>query len=317
MARLRATIAKETKYYSIIEDYYRNDKRTTKTLLTLGNESKITSLATKENLSVEEYLNNCLKNSMKSHPESVDEEIIIKKYTNKQIPMEKTNKFNVGYLFLKNIYYVLSLDKIVNSIAFGFDLNEVLSHLVYSKIIFPSSKLKTYELSKNFIETPRYNLVDLYRRLSYINKNLEFIQRNLYNNSKAVVDRKTQVCYYDCTNYYFDIYEEENLRKYTGNVKDKKGKPAVGMGLFLDGTGYPIAMNIYPNSDNESTTLLPLQKKIIGIDPITNLKIGEFDLENSNTIIWTDAAMCTDDIKLFNVKDGRAFVITQFNLLKS
>ena len=85
----------------------------------------------------------------------------------------------------------------------------------------------------------------------------------------------------------------------------------MGMGLFLDGNGYPIAMNIYPGNDNESTTLLPLQKKIMGIDPITDLKIEGFDLENPNTIICTDAAMCTDDIKLFNVKDGRAFVITQ------
>lgn len=315
MARLRATITKGTKYYSIIEDYYRNGKRTTKTLLTLGNESKINSLAAKENLSVDVYLNNCLKDYIKSHSEPVDKEIIIKKHTNKQIPMGKINKFNVGYLFLKDIYYALNLDKIVNTISkkykFEFDLNEVLSYLVYSRIIFPASKLKTYELSKKFIETPRYNLVDLYRGLSYLNKNLDFIQRELYNNSRAVVDRKTQICYYDCTNYYFDISEEDDLRKYTGNAKDKKGKPVVGMGLFLDGNGYPIAMNIYPGNDNESTTLLPLQKKIIGIDPITNLKIEGFNLENSKTIICTDAAMCTDDIKLFNVKDGRAFVITQ------
>lgn len=83
------------------------------------------------------------------------------------------------------------------------------------------------------------------------------------------------------------------------------------MVLFLDGNGYPIAMNIYPGSDNESTNLLPLQKKIIGIDPITDLKTEGFDLKNNKTIICTDATMCTDDIKLFNVKDGRAFVITQ------
>lgn len=85
----------------------------------------------------------------------------------------------------------------------------------------------------------------------------------------------------------------------------------VGMGLFLDGKGYPIAMNIYPGSDNESTTLIPLQKKIVGIDPLTNLKIDGFDMKNKNTIICTDAAMCTDQIKLFNVEEGRAFVITQ------
>ena len=194
---------------------------------------------------------------------------------------------------------------------FEFDLNEVLSYLVYSRIIFPASKLKTHELSKNFIETPKYNLENIYRGLTYLCSNLDYIQKELYNNSKTVVDRNTRIFYYDCTNYYFDISEEDDLRKYTGNAKDKKGKPVVGMGLFLDGNGYPIAMNIYPGSDNESTTLIPLQKKIIGIDPLTDFEIDGFDFENKNTIICTDAAMCTDQIKLFNVKEGRAFVITQ------
>ena len=83
------------------------------------------------------------------------------------------------------------------------------------------------------------------------------------------------------------------------------------MGLFLDGNGYPMAMKIYPGSDNESTTLIPLQKTIVGIDPLTDLKTKGFDLEKANTIICTDAAMCTDKIKQFNVASGRAFVITQ------
>ena len=315
MARLRATVAKNIKYYSIIEDYHRNGKRTTKTLFTIGSESKVYDLASKENIDVSSYLKNCLSKYIESHPKVDDEEVIIKKYTNRQIPINKINKFNVGYLFLEDIYYSLKLDKIVNTIAkkykFEFDLNEVLSYLVYSRIIFPASKLKTHELSKNFIETPKYNLENIYRGLTYLCSNLDYIQKELYNNSKTVVDRNTRIFYYDCTNYYFDISEEDDLRKYTGNAKDKKGKPVVGMGLFLDGNGYPIAMNIYPGSDNESTTLIPLQKKIIGIDPLTDFEIDGFDFENKNTIICTDAAMCTDQIKLFNVKEGRAFVITQ------
>ena len=315
MARLRATIAKNVKYYSIIEDYHRNGKRTTKTLFTIGSESKVSELASKENINVNTYLKKCLSKYIESHPKVVNEEVIIKKHTNRQIPMNKINKFNVGYLFLEDIYYSLKLDKIVNTIAkkykFKFDLNEVLSYLVYSRIIFPASKLKTYELSKNFIETPNYNLENIYRGLTYLCSNLDYIQKELYNNSKNVVDRNTRIVYYDCTNYYFDISEEDDLRKYTANAKDKKGKPVVGMGLFLDGKGYPIAMNIYPGSNNESTTLIPLQKKIIGTEPLTDLEIDGFNLENKNTIICTDAAMCTDEIKLFNVKKGRSFVITQ------
>ena len=307
MARIKTNTYTYTKSYSIIEDYKRNGRRTTRVVENIGNHENISKLAEEQGIDVSTWLKNYLKDYKEKHDiPSKPCKIIIEKDCNKLITRDYTNLFNVGYLFLKDIYYALNLDKIVNTISkkykFEFDLNEVLSYLVYSRIIFPASKLKTYELSKNFIETPRYNLVNLYRGLSYLNKNLDFIQRELYNNSKTVVDRKTQICYYDCTNYYFDISEEDDLRKYTGNAKDKKGKPVVGMGLFLDGNGYPIAMNIYPGNDNESTTLLPLQKKIIGIDPITNLKIEGFNLENSKTIICTDAAMCTDDIKLFNVK---------------
>jgi len=316
VARKSYSQARNYKIYYLIEDYKKNGKRTTRTLETIGNEPDIIKKANEENISLDAWLNNYVKEYNNTHKMKEEpEEIIIKKYSNRPIPMDKINKFNVGYLFLEDIYYSLKTDKIVYDVAkeykFEFDLNEILSYLVYSRIIFPASKLKTYELSKNFIETPKYNLENIYRGLTYLCSNIDYIQKELYNNSKAVVDRNTRVFYYDCTNYYFDISEEDDLRKYTGNAKDKKGKPVVGMGLFLDGNGYPIAMNIYPGSDNESTTLIPLQKKIIGIDPLTDFEVEGFDIENKNTIICTDAAMCTDEIKLFNVKNGRAFVITQ------
>ena len=316
MARKSYSQARNYKIYYLIEDYKKNGKRTTRTLETIGNEPDIIKKANEENISLDAWLNNYVKEYNNTHKVKEEpEEVIVKKYVNRQIPMDKINKYNVGYLFLEDIYYSLKLDKTINTVTkkhkFEFDLNEVLSYLVYSRIIFPSSKLKTYELSKNFIETPKYNLENIYRGLTYLCSNLDYIQRELYNNSKAVVDRKTRIFYYDCTNYYFDISEEDDLRKYTANAKDKKGKPVVGMGLFLDGNGYPIAMNIYPGNDNESTTLIPLQKKIIGIDPLTDFEVDGFDIENKNTIICTDAAMCTDEIKLFNVKNGRAFVITQ------
>ena len=316
MPRISYSKSKNFTNYYIIEDYKRNGKRTTRKLETIGNNVFVSELAAKENLDVDTWLNNYLSNYLKEHEISNEpEEVIIKKYVNKLIPANVTNKFNVGYLFLEDIYYSLKLDQICKTISkkykFEFDLNEVLSYLVYSRIIYPASKLKTYELSKKFIETPKYDLINLYRGLTYLNKDLDYIQKELYNNSKAVVNRDTRILYYDCTNYYFDISEEDDLRKYTGNAKDKKSKPVVGMGLFLDGNGFPIAMNIFPGNKNESTTLIPLQEKIIGIDPETKIEIEGFDLQNDKTIICTDAAMCTDEIKKFNIKDGKAFVITQ------
>ena len=305
MARLRKTVSKNINYYSIIEDYYRNGKRTTKTIITLGNDSKVSKLAQEEGIDVDTWLNNCLNEYINIKDDSKNnEKVIIEKYSNKIIPKDKINKFNVGYLFLKDIYYSLRLDKIIKYITekhkFEFDLNEVLCNLVFSRIIYPSSKLKTYELSKNFIETPKYNLENLYRGLTYLNSDLDYIQKQLYSNSKSVVDRKTKIMYFDCTNYYFDINEETELQKY-GHGKDGKAKPLVGMGLFMDGNGLPIAMNIFPGSDSETKQLIPLQKQIA----------NDFDLEDKKTIICTDAAMCTDEIKQFNIKDGRSFVITQ------
>lgn len=305
MPRLRKTTAKNVDYYSIIEDYYRNGKRTTKTLITIGNDKKINNLAKEEGITLNAWLNNYLVNYLKEFNEkSVQTEVIIKKNSNKLIPKDVINKYNVGYLFLKDIYYSLKLDQIIKTITkkykFEFDLNEVLSNLVFSRIIYPSSKLKTYELSKNFIETPKYNLENIYRGLTYLNNELDFIQKEIYKNSKNVIDRNTKIMYFDCTNYYFDINEETDLQKY-GKGKDGKSKPLVGMGLFMDGNGLPIAMNIYPGNQSETKQLIPLQKKIA----------EEYDLVDKKTIICTDAAMCTDKIKKFNVKDGRAFVITQ------
>lgn len=304
MVRLRATISKNIKYYSIIEDYYRNGKRTTKTLETIGNENKVAILAAQENVDVNAWLKNYLNNYKVSHPSTKIEEIIIKKYSNKLIPRNTTNLYNVGYLFLKDIYYSLKVDKIIKNVSkkykFEFDLNEVLTNLVFSRIIYPSSKLKTYELSQNFIETPKYNLENIYRGLTYLNIELDYIQKEIYNNSKAIINRDTRIMYFDCTNYYFDINEENEFQKY-GKGKDGKAKPLVGMGLLMDGNGFPIAMVIYPGSDSETKKLIPLQEKIE----------KDFDLSNKKTIICTDAAMCTDEIKKFNIKDGKAFVITQ------
>ncbi len=305
MPRISYSKSKNATTYYIIEDYYRNGKRTTKKVETIGNLNTILPIAKSEGTEINEWLKKYLNNYIKTHKDIIEpKEVIIKKDANKLILPNKINKFNVGYLFLKDIYYSLKLDKIINSISkkykFEFSLNEVLSCLVFSRIIYPSSKLKTYELSKNFIETPKLDLNNLYRGLTYLNQDLDFIQKELYNNSKAIVDRNTNIHYFDCTNYYFCINEETELQKY-GKGKDHKPNPLVGMGLFMDGHGLPIAMNIFPGNESETKQLIPLQEKIV----------KEYELENTKTIICTDAAMCTDEIKQFNIKDGRAFVITQ------
>ena len=288
-------------YYSIIKDYTNlNGKRTTKIFEKLGNQKQVEERFGKQNTidEIKKYIRN-LNN------EDKEEEIIKKEFNpSKKIPMNLKKQFNVGYLFIKKLYNDLKLDEICNNIQnkyqFHFDLNEILSYLVYARIIYPSSKLETFKQCQNFIEQPKFKLHDEYRALSYIAKNIDYIQENLFNNSKNVIKRNSKVIYYDCTNYFFEIDEEDDLRKY-GISKEHKPNPIVGMGLFMDGDGIPLSFNIYPGNQNEHKTLIPEENKII----------NNFKLDDSKIVLCTDAGLASDEIKKFNVKDNRGFVITQ------
>ena len=298
--RLHIRKQKNYSYYSIIKDYTTLDgKRTTKIFEKLGNQAQVEKRFGKENtiLKIKEYVDKL---------NLVDKEELLKKEfnPNKKIPYGVKRKFNIGYLFIKKIYYQLGLNNICNNIQdkyqFHFDLNEILSYLIYARIIFPSSKLETYKQCQNFIEQPKFKLHDGYRALSYIAENIDYIQEALFNNSKKIIERNSNVIYYDCTNYFFEIDDDDDLRKY-GVSKEHRPNPIVGMGLFMDGDGLPLSFNIYPGNKNEQTTLIPEENKIF----------NSFKLSTTKTILCTDAGLASDEIKKFNIKDGRAFVITQ------
>ena len=139
-----------------------------------------------------------------------------------------------------------------------------------------------------------------YRAISYIAENMDFIQESLFNNSKKVIQRNSNIIYYDCTNYFFEIDNEDDIRKY-GISKEHKPNPIVGMGLFMDGDGLPLSCNIYPGNMNEQKTLIPEETKIV----------DNFKIDDTKIILCTDAGLASDEIKKFNIKDGRGFVITQ------
>lgn len=287
-------------YYSIIKDYTNiNGKRSTKIFEKLGNQNQVEERFGKENTidNIKEYINK-LNNESK-------ETIINKEFDpNKRISHGIKRNFNVGYLFLEKLYNKLKFkdicDDISNKYKFKFDLNEILSYLVYARIIYPSSKLETFKQCQNFIKQPTFKLHDEYRALSYIADNMDFIQESMFNNSKKVINRNAKVIYYDCTNYFFEIDNEDDLRKY-GISKEHKPNPIVGMGLFMDGDGLPLSCNIYPGNKNEQKTLIPEESKIV----------DNFKLDNTKIILCTDAGLASDEIKKYNIKDGRGFVITQ------
>ncbi|MBQ8901872.1 MAG: IS1634 family transposase [Bacilli bacterium] len=298
--RLGISKSKNTINYYIIKDYTKNGKRSTKPVLRIGNLEEVKKLA--GDIDYKVWLNNYVKKYNDEH--SKKETIIIKKYNNKIIPKDTKTTFNVGYLFLQKLYNQLKINDICNSIQdkyqFHFDLNEILSYLIFARIIYPSSKLETFKQCQNFIEQPKFKLHDEYRALSYIAENMNFIQESLFNNSKKVIKRNSNVIYYDCTNYFFEIDNEDDIRKY-GISKEHKPNPIVGMGLFMDGDGLPLSCNIYPGNMNEQKTLLPEESKIV----------NNFKLDSTKIILCTDAGLASDEIKKFNIKDNRGFVITQ------
>ena len=298
--RLSTSRSKNTTIYYIIKDYTKNGKRSTKIVEKIGNIDEIKIKA--GNKDYKQWLNEYVKKYNEEHCKK--EIITIKKNNKKIIEPNINNKFNVGYLFLEKLYNDLNIKNICDTIQdkyqFHFDLNEILSYLVYARIIFPSSKLETYKQCQNFIEQPKFKLHDEYRALSYISENMDYVQEQLFNNSKNVINRNSKVIYYDCTNYFFEIDEEDDLRKY-GISKEHKPNPIVGMGLFMDGDGLPLSCNIYPGNQNEQKTLIPEENKIV----------NNFKLDNTKIILCTDAGLASDEIKKFNIKDNRGFVITQ------
>ncbi len=298
--RLGVSKSKNTINYYIIKDYTKNGKRSTKHVERIGNLEEVKKMA--GDIDYKVWLKDYVKNYNEEHCKK--EIITIKKNNKKIIDSNVNNKFNVGYLFLEKLYNQLNIKNICDSISdkykFQFDLNEILSYLVYARIIYPSSKLETFKQCQNFIEQPKFKLHDEYRALSYIAKNMDFIQEQLFNNSKNVIKRNSSVIYYDCTNYFFDIDNEDDLRKY-GISKEHRPNPIVGMGLFMDGDGLPLSCNIYPGNQNEQKTLIPEETKII----------NNFKLESTKMILCTDAGLTSDEIKKFNIKDNRGFVITQ------
>ena len=303
--RIKKTVSKKSTSYYIIKDYNKNGKRTTKIVHKIGSDKKIAPLAKAEGLMIEQWVNNYLQKYVDEHNDNEKAEtILIPKNTKKLINKNTKYSFNVGYLFLEDIYYDLGLHDICNNIQkefrFKFSINDILSYLVFSRIIYPSSKLKTHKLSKNFIEQPNLELHNIYRGLSYLNKKMDYIQEKLFENSLNVIDRNSKIIYFDCTNYYFEINDEDELRRY-GINKQHQPSPQVGMGLFMDSDGIPLAMNIFPGNENEVKHCIPTESKII----------NNFKLPDSKIIFCADAAMCTDEIKKFNINKGRGFVITQ------
>lgn len=225
-------------------------------------------------------------------------------FPSRSIPANQQRCFNGGYLFLQCVYHQLGLNKISKAISvrhdFKYNLNSILSRLIYTRILYPGSKLSAYDDSHKFLEQPGFELHQIYRALSVLAEESDYIQSRLFKNSLRLSGRKTGVIYYDCTNFYFEIEQAEDDKQY-GLSKENRPLPIVEMGLFMDAEGIPLAFSINPGNQNEQISLIPLEKKLV----------ANFDL--SKFVVCTDAGLSSSSNRKFNdnPEGNRAFVTTQ------
>lgn len=235
------------------------------------------------------------------------------KATDKTI--SNNNKSNIGYFFLQKIYKKLDLEyffeKVTKDMKNEFDPNLVNRFITYSRILHPQSKLSTHSHIKHYYEKPDFDYIHILRTMDIMQEHYDEYITHLFEKSSSFLKRDKSVCFYDCTNFYFEIENPDEdyvdpvtgeyikgLRKY-GFSKDHKPNPIVQMGLFMDKDGIPLSMCITPGSDNEQTTVIPLEDKLIRM------------FKGKKFIYCADAGLSSYHIRNFNSMGGRAFVVTQ------
>ena len=234
--------------------------------------------------------------------ETEDAVVMIPFHSNRPMDYNRKKLFTGGYLFLQSIYYGLKMDSICRKIRsrykYEYDLNAILSDLIYTRVLEPSSKKSSFQAAKRFLEAPSYELHDIYRALSILAKESDFIQSEVYKNSFFMGNRNDKILYYDCTNYYFEIEQEDGDKKY-GKSKEHRPNPIIQMGLFTDGDGIPLAFSLFPGSQNEQKSLKPLETKIL----------QQFGCQKF--IYCSDAGLASEDNRYLNHFGKRAFIVTQ------
>lgn len=307
--------AKDPIYY--IQQGFRNGKKTTtKNVARIGKHSELLKVTDNPLAYAKEQIvkyNDEMKNNNKVTMEvtiDFDEKI---KSSNDLI--SSSNQQNIGYFILQKIYHDLAIGsffkKVTANSKITYDPNLINRFLTYARILEPDSKLGTYDHLHNYYELPEFNYVHILRTMDILEENYDEYISHLFNYSNLIMPRDTSVCYFDCTNYYFEIEDSDDdyidevtgeiikgLRKY-GPSKENRPNPLVEMGLFMDTHGIPISMCINSGSDNEQTCAIPLEQKLIKM------------LKGKKFIYCADAGLGSLNIRKFNSMGGRAFIVTQ------
>lgn len=223
-------------------------------------------------------------------------------HADQKIDYDQQIFYRGGYLFPQAFYYRLHLDKTCRKLRdkykFKYDINAILSDMIYARILEPVSKRSSFKVASEFLEKPSYQLHDIYRALDVLGNECDFIQAEVYKNSHLLGKRNDKILYYDCTNYFFETEQEDGDKKY-GKSKEHRPNPIIQMGMFMDGDGIPLAFSLFPGNANEQTSLKPLEEKVLQ------------DFGCTKFIYCSDAGLGSEAIKKINHAGERAFIVTQ------
>lgn len=302
--RVTTSKSKNSESFYITQSYTNaQGKSTSKTIRKLGTLAELSKRLDTDRDGVMAWANEQARlETLRYKSEKEDAVVMVPFHSNKLMDYHRKKLFIGGYLFLQSVYYGLRMDsicrKIKNRHKFAYDLNAILSDLIYTRVLEPSSKSSSFRAAKQFLEPPAYELHDVYRALSVLAGEMDFIQAEVYKNSFFLGGRNDRILYYDCTNYYFEIEQEDGDKKY-GKSKEHRPNPIIQMGLFTDGDGLPLAFSLFPGNQNEQKSLKPLETKIL----------QQFGCEKF--IYCSDAGLASEDNRAFNHMGQRAFIVTQ------
>jgi len=306
--------SKDPKYF--IQMGIRNGKKTTtKNVKTIGKHSELLAITPDPLSYAREQVDEFNREYKKG---KIDMSFKID-FAEKLVPTSnitsKSSVLNVGYFILQQIYHDLKIkdffQTIKNDSKATFDCDTINRFITFARILEPKSKLGTFDRLDSYYELPSFEYQHILRFMDILECNYDNYLEHLFLNSGNIVKRNTSLCYFDCTNYYFETENEDDefvdeitgeilkgLRRY-GPSKEHRPNPLVQMGLFMDGNSIPISMCINSGSDNEQTCAIPLEKKLIKM------------FKGQKFIYCADAGLGSLNIRKFNSMGGRAFIVTQ------
>ncbi len=315
MIKLTISTSKSDKYYYAQMSVRKGKKVSSETVKVIGKHSELLQITNDPEAYARaevEKLDEEYKNKKAPLSYSVD---FSKKVEPTEALVSKSTSKNIGYFFLQYIISALKLRKYFSDLTadskIKYDSYQIFRTLTYDRILFPGSKLKTWRNRGKYYENPEFGYNDILRFMDILANDFDGFISYLFNASNQVVTRDLSVCFYDCTNFYFEIEQEDEeyidtvtgeiirgLREY-GFSKEHRPNPIVQMGLFMDSDGIPLSMCLHSGSTNEQLTAIPAEKKIVEM------------FKGKQFIYCADAGLGSYDIRKYNSFGNRAFIITQ------